>query len=269
MVPERLPVRTLTLCHRRFTVSLVLARLRAPLTGPADFARAALVGAPHLSFPHRADWALGELVGLVPGGGNVRTADASNAGDLVRRAATGDQVAWNDLIARYNDLLWSIARGYRLSTADAADAIQTSWLRLLENLGRITDPDRVAAWLATTTRRECLKTLQRGSRERPHPAGHSTLDSIDIGNSVDQKLLRDEQDAELWAAFTDMSDRCQCLLRVLMASPPPSYEAVAEALEMPIGSIGPTRARCLARLRVLLEERTAEPAGQKSEGGRS
>jgi RNA polymerase sigma factor (sigma-70 family) len=189
----------------------------------------------------------------------VRTADAPSAGDLVRRAAAGDQAAWNELVARYNDLLWSIARGYRLSTADAADAIQTSWLRLLENLGRINDPDRVAAWLATTTRRECLKTLQRGSRERPHPAGHSTLDSIDIGNSVDQQLLRDERNAELWAAFTDMPDRCQCLLRVLMTSPPPSYEDVAAALDMPIGSIGPTRARCLARLRELLEARTAEP----------
>lgn len=246
-----------------------MARLRAPLTGPADLTDAGLVGAPHLLFEDRADWALGELVGLMPGGGYVRTADASNVGDLVRRAATGDQAAWNDLVARFNDLLWSIARGYRLSTADAADAIQTSWLRLLENLGRITDPDRVAAWLATTTRRECLKMLQRGNRERPHPAGHSTLDAIDADNSVDHQLLRDERDAELWAAFTDMSDRCQCLLRVLMATPPPSYEAVAAALDMPIGSIGPTRARCLARLRALLEEQRAEPAGRQSEGGRA
>lgn len=196
----------------------------------------------------------------------MRTADASSAGDVVRRAAAGDQAAWNELVARYNDLLWSIARGYRLSTADAADAIQTSWLRLLENLGRITDPDRVSAWLATTTRRECLKTLQRGNRERPHPVGHSTLDVVDGGNAVDHELLRDERDAELWSAFTGMSDRCQCLLRVLMTSPPPSYEAVAAALDMPIGSIGPTRARCLARLRTLLEERSAEhqPEGRRA-----
>ena len=192
----------------------------------------------------------------------MRTSDTETAGALVRRAAAGEQHAWDDLVSRFNDLLWSIARGFRLSTADAADAVQTSWLRLLENLDRISDPERVAAWLATTTRRECLKTLQRGNRERPHPAGHSTLDAVDGTTPVDGRLLLAERDAELWDAFTGMSDRCQCLLRVLMTTPPPSYESVAAALEMPIGSIGPTRARCLARLRSLLAERTADPAWQ-------
>jgi RNA polymerase sigma factor (sigma-70 family) len=201
----------------------------------------------------------------------VQRPDSDTAGELVRRAAAGDQRAWDQLVARYNDLLWSVARGYRLSTADAADAIQTSWLRLLENLDRISDPDRVAAWLVTTTRRECLKVLQRGSRERPPPAGHATLDGVDGSGPVDDRMLLAERDAELWEAFTGMSDRCQCLLRVLMASPPPSYETVAAALEMPIGSIGPTRARCLARLRALLEKRggllDTEPARQRE--GRS
>jgi RNA polymerase sigma factor (sigma-70 family) len=225
----------------------------------------------HLSIGHRAHWALVRANAWPTAGGDaVQRSDTEQPGELVRRAATGDQRAWDELVRRYTDLLWSIARGFRLGTADAADAIQTSWLRLLENLDRISDPDRVAAWLATTTRRECLKTLQRGNRERPIPAGHVTLDGVDAG-PVDGRLLVAERDAQLWAAFTGMSDRCQCLLRVLMASPPPSYEAVSAALEMPIGSIGPTRARCLSRLRELLVERgdllDTEPAGRRE--GRS
>lgn len=177
-----------------------------------------------------------------------------DAGTLLLRAADGDQGAWCDLVDRHADLLWAIARGYRLGTADAADAIQTTWLKLLENVRSITDPDRIAGWLATTLRRECLRILRRGDRERPQD--QATFDLPDPGEPVDGRILLAERDAELWAAFRRMPDRCQCLLRVLMSSPPPSYDAVAAALSMPIGSIGPTRARCLARLRALLDQST-------------
>jgi RNA polymerase sigma factor (sigma-70 family) len=177
-----------------------------------------------------------------------------DAAALLARARDGDQAAWNKLVEQYTGLMWSVARGYRLDTATAGDAIQTTWLRLVEHLDRIQDPERLGGWLATTVRRECLQVLRRNTRERIAPGGDAGLDAIDTeAEPLDAALLADERDAALWRAFRDIPDRCQRLLRVLIATPPPSYEQVAAALDIPIGSIGPTRARCLARLRTLLE----------------
>ena len=166
--------------------------------------------------------------------------------DLVRAAAGGDQAAWDGLVARFGRLVWSIARAYRLSSADAEEVSQTTWLRLVEHLDRIREPDHVGSWLASTARRECLRVLRAGARELPSddelPASGDTPGS-------DDRLLREERDSALWRAFERLSARCQALLRVLMADPPPAYEEVSAALGMPIGSIGPTRARCLERLR--------------------
>jgi RNA polymerase sigma factor (sigma-70 family) len=167
---------------------------------------------------------------------------------LLSAASGGDQGAWDVLVAQYNSLLWSIARGYRLDTADAADAVQTTWLRLVEHIDRIADPDRLVGWLATTVRRECLSHLRRSGRERPGAEEH-LVNAADAAEPLDAALLADERDAALWRAVDAMSERCRRLLRVLMASPPPSYTAVSAALDMPIGSIGPARQRCLAQLR--------------------
>lgn len=181
------------------------------------------------------------------------TADDDTA-TLLARARTGDQAAWDALVTQHTGLLWSVARAFRLDTASAGDAIQTTWLRLVEHLDRIQDPERLGGWLATTVRRECLQQLRRGTRERLAPSSDVGLDAIDEeAEPLDAKLLADERDAALWVAFRRIPDRCQRLLRVLMASPAPSYEQVSAALDMPIGSIGPTRARCLSRLRALLE----------------
>ena len=172
---------------------------------------------------------------------------------LVKGAASGDQAAWDALVARYTNLLWSIARGYRLERTDAADVVQVAWLRLVEHLPRLRDPERVGAWLATTVRRECLQVVSR--RKRDLPVVDDVFDSVpDTSAPVDARLLADEQAATLWSAFEQISGRCQHLLRVLMADPPPSYVEVSEVMEMPVGSIGPTRARCLDRLRVILDE---------------
>lgn len=184
-------------------------------------------------------------------GDDVQTPDVE---DLIRRAADGDRRAWDALVDDYTDLLWSVARGFRLDTADAADAVQTTWLRLLENLDKINQPERIAGWLATTVRRECLKMLRRRGREQPHSHEHADLDIPDSGEPVDARMLLAERDSALWSVFTKMSERCQTLLRVMMANPAPSYDAVAAALRMPIGSIGPTRSRCLSKLRTLLDE---------------
>jgi RNA polymerase sigma factor (sigma-70 family) len=173
--------------------------------------------------------------------------------DLLAAAAAGDQAAWDALVARYTGLLWSVARGFRLSGADAGDAVQTTWLRLVEHLDRIEDPDRLPAWLATTVRRECLRLLRKGRREQPVSDDDGLPDVPDDSPPVDDALLLAERDAALWRAFDRMPDRCRTLLRVLMASPPPSYAEVSAALDLPIGSIGPTRQRCLSRLRALVE----------------
>ena len=171
---------------------------------------------------------------------------------LLASAAGGDQGAWNALVERYNGLLWSIARGYRLSAADAADVVQATWLKLVEHLDRIEDPERLPSWLGTTVRRECLQLIRRTVRQRLTSNGELLESLPDPGPTLDHALLVEERDAALWRALAELSEACQRLLRVLMASPPPAYAEVAAALDMPVGSIGPTRQRCLGRLRDLV-----------------
>ncbi len=181
---------------------------------------------------------------------------------LLDRARAGDQAAWNTLVDRYNRLVWSIARSFRLPTPDAADAVQMTWMRLVENLDRIAEPERLASWLGTTVRRECLQHLRRSGRIRTDGGGTDLLDYLpDPAPPIETSLLDSERDRELWRAMGMLGDKCQQLLRVLMASPPPAYSAVAAALEMPIGSIGPARQRCLAQLRKII---TTDPGSAGS-----
>jgi RNA polymerase sigma factor (sigma-70 family) len=188
---------------------------------------------------------------------------------LLARASEGDEDAWNALVSQHTPMLWHVARAHRLDAADASDVVQTTWLRLLEHLGRIEDPTRLIGWLVTTARRESLRTLRRSGRERL--AGEdSTFDIADVGaEPLDAQLLTDERNAALWSAFGHLPERCQRLLRVAVAMPQ-SYGEVAATLDMPIGSIGPTRARCLSRLRVLLEDAALGGPGAAgpAEGGR-
>lgn len=181
---------------------------------------------------------------------------AGDTEDLFRRARGGDQVAWDRLVSRYSALLWRIARAHQLSPTDAADVVQTTWLRLVEHAGRIADPTRLGSWLATTARRECLRVQRLSRRERPHPDGHEAFEGVGTSTAPpDADLLRSERDALLWSAVASLPERSRVLLRVLMADPQPSYEEVADALGIPQGSIGPTRARSLARLRDILGDR--------------
>jgi RNA polymerase sigma factor (sigma-70 family) len=170
---------------------------------------------------------------------------------LLDAARAGDSASWDVIVARFSGLLWATARAHRLSTADAADVVQTSWLRLVENLDRIQDPERLGGWLATTARRECLLVLKRGRREPPLPTDEMADRLPDQRDELDAGLLLAERDATLWRLFESLPDKCRRLLRVLVADPPPAYADVAEALDMPIGSIGPTRQRCLTQLRTL------------------
>jgi RNA polymerase sigma factor (sigma-70 family) len=179
-------------------------------------------------------------------------------GELLAAAAAGDQRAWDTLVERHTSLLWSIARSYRLSAADAADVVQTTWLRLVEHLGKVADPERLPGWLATTARRECIHLMRRTDRHAEFSA--ELPDLQDDGPAPDAALLRDERDAELWRALARLDELCQRLLRVLMADPPLAYADVAAVLGIKIGSIGPTRARCLAKLRGLVQS-TGQAAG--------
>ncbi|MGZ4592327.1 MAG: RNA polymerase sigma factor [Actinomycetes bacterium] len=175
--------------------------------------------------------------------------DELDLASCVARSADGDQDAWDKLVTRFTPLLWAVARAHRLGDSDAADAVQGTWLRLVENLHRIREPERVGAWLATTCRRECLTTVRRTARERP--VDHERVIELPdqaAGDQVDADLLRRERDDALWAVFEGLNEPCRRLLRVLMTDPPPSYDEVSAALDMPVGSIGPTRGRCLRRL---------------------
>jgi RNA polymerase sigma factor (sigma-70 family) len=180
---------------------------------------------------------------------------------IVAAAAQGDQRAWHELVKRYSDMLWRVTRAHRLSTVDGADVVQTSWLRLIEHLPQVRNPDALGAWLATTARRECLRALRRAARCQPseevEPCATAALDEVDAA------LLTAERDDQLWAAFRRLPVRDQALLRLLSADPAPSYGVISAALSMPVGSIGPTRARALSRLRRELErtERSTAPHG--------
>jgi RNA polymerase sigma factor (sigma-70 family) len=170
--------------------------------------------------------------------------------DLVERVRAGDNGAWVALTDRYVNVLWSVARGMRLADADAADAMQTTWLRLVEALDTLREPARVGSWLATTMRRECLAILRRRSRVVAAAEGWDAIPAD--ADPLDAGLLRRERDAALWRAFRSLAPRCQALLRILMSDPPPAYVEVSAALDMPIGSIGPTRRRCLGALRRIM-----------------
>jgi RNA polymerase sigma factor (sigma-70 family) len=170
---------------------------------------------------------------------------------LLARAAQGDQRAWDELVAEHSRLLWSVARSFRLDAADANDVVQTTWLRLLEHLDRIEDPARLIGWLVTTARREAMRVLRRSGRERP-VVEDTVLDRPDDAPPVDAALLRNERDRALWQAYAGLSERCRQLLRVAVTHPK-AYDEISVALGMPIGSIGPTRGRCLSQLRALLE----------------
>ncbi len=179
--------------------------------------------------------------------------DESNT-ELVHRAAAGDRDAWHVLVDRHVALIWSIARQFRLDESDAADVSQTTWLRLLENLGRLQDPERVASWLATTARRECLRTIARRKRVVVTDDVF-VLDRQDSAQpEMDAHIISEERCREVRLALDCLPERWRRLLVLLSADPPMSYAEISRALDLPVGSIGPTRGRSLEKLRALLAE---------------
>jgi RNA polymerase sigma factor (sigma-70 family) len=175
---------------------------------------------------------------------------------MVTAAADGDSAAWNALVLRFSGLVWAVTRAHRLPSADAADVFQTTWLRLAEHIRRLDNPAGVGAWLATAARRECLQVIRASARLIP-TSDMTRLESMPASDTTPEEAFlraeREQQEKEraqaLWNALERLPGRCRDLLRILMTTPAPSYAEISAALDLPIGSIGPTRARCLRKLR--------------------
>lgn len=168
---------------------------------------------------------------------------------LLEGALQDDAACWDQLVARFENLVWSVVRSFAMSDADSLDAAQMTWLRLVERLQDINEPDRLGSWLVTTARRECLRIVHRRTRTMPIDPIDGFRHLADPRDSLQSVHTRDELD-RIFVAMKELSEKCRSLLRVVLCDPPPSYEQVAEALGLPVGTIGPRRQRCLAELRI-------------------
>lgn len=176
--------------------------------------------------------------------------DARIAG-LVNAVREGSDDALGQIVTELSPLLWHVARAAGLSSGDAEDVLQTVWMRLLSHLEGIRTSAALTSWLVVTTRREAWRVRAEGRRHLPADREwFSTLP--DQGPGSEEQVIADDQHRALWAAIGQLSSRCQELLRIIAFVPRPDYQAVAAELGMPVGSVGPTRGRCLAKLRALL-----------------
>lgn len=190
-----------------------------------------------------------EIDSPATGDSNESTGESSVA-RLVRLAQRGDRAAWETLIHRFNPLVVSVIRSYRLSYDDSQDVSQTVWLLLHENIARLREPRALPGWIRTTARNEALHQVTRAGRTQPmDPSTLALLPNQHDDSDVDGNLLRFERDRVIRDGLTEMGPRQRELLLLLHAEAKPSYREVGRALGMPTGSIGPTRARYLRKLR--------------------
>ncbi len=218
--------------------------LTEPAAATAD---EALPTAGPVHTPGAGDGAGTEAARLVP----LRQASVA---EVAQRAFEGDARAWEELVSRFGGMIAATGRRYRLSPSDVAELQQTTWLKLVENFGRIEQPERIGGWLATTARRESLQILRRAAR---YTSGAEQV----LDNLADRRLpepdarpIAAERDAVLHASWAQLKPRCQELLSLLLADDAMGYKDLSKLLDMPVGSIGPTRMRCLEQLRKLVEQ---------------
>lgn len=182
----------------------------------------------------------------------MNEAERPGVAQLVTAAAGGSRTAWNEIVERFNPLLIATAHRYRLAEHDVADVVQTVWMHLIEHLGELREPAALPGWLASTTRHECARLLSRRGRQRPYdPMIPFEGDQVtpDIAGDVAEDLERHSRQDAILAGFAELSDSDRRLLTLLVADPPLTYVEISERLQIPIGSIGPTRGRALKRLR--------------------
>jgi RNA polymerase sigma factor (sigma-70 family) len=203
------------------------------------------------------EWVTGRVV-TYP----VIDVESASVAALVGAASGGDQRAWQELVSRFNGMIAAVGRRHGLSSPDVSELQQTTWLRLVENLDRIRQPERIGGWLATTARRESLLLLRRAAR---YTAGAdqmlANMPSLDLPDP-DAGPVAEEREAAVRAAWTKLKPRCREMLSLLTKDDAMPYKDLARMLNIPVGSIGPTRGRCLEHLRRLVEEEgltTVEP----------
>ena len=176
---------------------------------------------------------------------------AARMANLLSAARAGSEDAIGQIVSELSPLLWQVARSAGLSQGDAEDVVQTAWMRLITHLDGIHDAAALTGWLVTTTKREAWRVRAAGRKQLP--ADQDVFaDLPDQGPGSEEQVILDDQRRTLWLAIGQLPRRCQELLRMIAFTPRPDYAAVATALGMPVGSVGPTRGRCLAKLRALL-----------------
>jgi RNA polymerase sigma factor (sigma-70 family) len=171
---------------------------------------------------------------------------------MMTAARAGDEAALGRIVSELSPMLWQVARAAGLAASDAEDVLQTVWLRLVSHLHEIRDTSALIAWLVITTRREAWHVRAAGRRQLPAEQDWFSARPDHTPGAEDQVIV-DDQHRALWTAVAQLSPRCQELLRIVAFVPRPDYQAVAAKLGMPVGSVGPTRGRCLAKLRVLMD----------------
>jgi RNA polymerase sigma factor (sigma-70 family) len=170
--------------------------------------------------------------------------------ELVELAAQGDSRAWAEIVLRYRGLVTAVVRTFRLQDADARDAEQRTWLRLVEHLRSLRDPDRLGGWLSTTASRECLRMLREAQ-------GLVTveMDAVpDPESGVEERVVDADTAARLWRIVAALPPRGRMIMNALFAEEPLPYAEVAQSTGIPIGSLGPSRARLIHRVRRSFEE---------------
>jgi RNA polymerase sigma factor (sigma-70 family) len=171
----------------------------------------------------------------------------------------GERAALDRLVRALTPMLWQVARAYRLDTATAEDVVQTTWLTLVRRADSVADPQALVRWLTVTTRRESWRVLRSTGRTDPIDDG-----AVDVRAPSEQgpeaAVVTGARDEALWGAVSRLDERCRRLLRVVAFHDRPDYGTLSRELGMPVGSIGPTRGRCLAKLRQLLVDRGWSPA---------
>ncbi|MEP7178731.1 MAG: sigma-70 family RNA polymerase sigma factor [Pseudonocardiales bacterium] len=176
---------------------------------------------------------------------------ASRAAAMFTAFRAGDEAMMGELVALLTPILWHTVRAQRLDRESAEDVLQTSWLALVRSADSISDPQAVLQWLIVCARREAWRVVKREDRVEPteFDAGDLVAPTRDVPEHM---VLRDDGDSRLWQHVSQLPERCRALLRVIAFADRPDYAAVAKSLGMPVGSIGPTRGRCLAKLRLQL-----------------
>ncbi|MGH3452868.1 MAG: RNA polymerase sigma factor [Nocardioidaceae bacterium] len=175
----------------------------------------------------------------------------ATAAEQFRRWLDGESSALDDLVRTLTPVLWQVVRAYGLDRHQAEDVVQTTWLTLVRKSSSIEDPQAVSSWLTTTARREAWRVSRTTGKLLP-VEDEELAREAEISPGADSDVVAADERDRLWSSVGELSPRCQRLLRIIAFDDRPDYAGIARDLDMPIGSIGPTRGRCLAKLKDLL-----------------